>query len=207
MMQFKTACCPRSHRHLVLFAPPVVQELPVGSVVELEDLCRDAGVRMRLSLGQSRPEVRLHNRGRNIKAVPMPGKTVLCVDVCGYPEDRRDRARRALECLAYAFHDWAAREILKQDASVRKLEQAAVVSLGTGDELHNLRRKASSRANLALLASIRDNPGQPLSWHAAALDMALPNVSRGARLLERANWIRLERKGRATFAYRGAEAP
>lgn len=197
---FSEAYSRSSNFQVVIFSPPVVRDAPVGYEISLEDLCRSAGIRMRLSIGKARPIIKLHRQGQNILAISAPGKAFYCVDIHGYPECAKKRSEMILQCLAYGFRDWGAREILKQEKSIRHLEQLAVSKIPSTDDLQIYRRKASSHVNLALLASIRNHPGKPLSWHASALGMALSNVSRGARLLERAQWVKLVRQGNCTMA-------
>jgi DNA-binding transcriptional ArsR family regulator len=185
-----------------IFAPPVIRPEPVGTPVTLDELCRDAGIKMRVTVGEDGGSpVFIQRSGMNIKAVARGGaRPLICVDVSGYPEDRAKRARRVLECMAYGFRDWAARELLRQDGNIRRLERSVAERLADPDAQAALRRKAATPRNLEVLESIRAFPEHGATFHAQRLGMALPNVSRAIRMLERAGWVEIVHAGRQSFS-------
>lgn len=65
----------------------------------------------------------------------------------------------------------------------------------------NRLRKATTPVNMAILKEIHREPGLILSDYAERLAMPLSNVSRGCRLLERAELIEISRQGRRAMAF------
>jgi hypothetical protein len=101
--------------------PKPVLKAPEGETLDLEEVTRLAGMKYVVS----------NPGGFSIRLVPgnrdlierRPGFRVYAIGRDGIPEDPRAGSREILRRLAYAFHDWAAREIvaryhrdLKRDA-------------------------------------------------------------------------------------------
>jgi predicted transcriptional regulator len=188
------------------YSPPIIRSKPVGVSIALSDLCRQAGMRCRVSADRAL-DVRLHFGGQHVLAATKPGQRSFCVGISGFSEDLAIRALQILECLAYSFHDWHAREILRQDKSVRRAKDKRRLASSGEDAIphgHHLSlqpsdlRSALSPTNLGLLAVVLAHPDATVADIARISETASPNVSRSLRILERAGLVTCRRIGRVT---------
>ena len=79
-----------------------------GEPIDFQDVVRDAGMVLCVSGGM--PQVLIADIDRD-RYVPRPGHVIRMVPRRFLPEEPRERAREIIRRLAYAHHDWAAREV------------------------------------------------------------------------------------------------
>jgi hypothetical protein len=76
---------------------------------DVESLCRRAGIRYRVTGGRQ-PLVAFWNGPTHGYTVTPDSRRLYVIGRASLPRDDQERALRALEILAYGFHDYAARE-------------------------------------------------------------------------------------------------
>lgn len=169
-------------------APPVLSRRALGRSVDFAEIVSAAG--MRNVVTGMRPEIRIYPGTKDMR-VPHPGKPIYCIAGATLPTERKARAREVLRRLAYAFHDYPAREVVARyhrdikRLSGANLEGAARTAL----------RGTSQRVRRALQAAGEE--GLSVSELATQVAMAQPNVSRTLAAMEREQLVEHTRSGRS----------
>lgn len=132
------------------------------------------------------PDVRVHGGTEDFKAVG-PGKVAYCLASRPLGDAGEDRAKTALLELAYAFHDWFAREVVA--AHRRKIRHGLLEHL---DRL----RHAPAPTPARVLVHLGTAGRLPASELADELGLAQPHLSRASKSLVDVGLVRSVRSGR-----------
>jgi hypothetical protein len=94
----------------VLRPAPALRLNPEGKQISLSDLCIMAGMRNTVSTSCP-PDIRLYEGTEDFKSLERT-QIVYCITQTGLPENKAKAATEILYRLAYAFHNWEARDIV-----------------------------------------------------------------------------------------------
>lgn len=102
-----------SNKHYLDISPisqPRVRKQIKGKKVDFFDIVRQADMKNVVTTHKN-IRIYLHDEKEDFK-VPFPGYTVYCLSKYLLPLDEPMKSREIMRKLAYAYHDWAAREIV-----------------------------------------------------------------------------------------------
>lgn len=164
---------------------PAVKATPSGRRVSFFKVVDKARMRNVVSTFDP-PDVRIHGGSRDFKAVS-PGKVVYCIAEQNLKGLRgEDLAREIMRRLAYAFHDWASREVVGRYH--RDLKRKVVAA--------QRRLPEPMRASLKIRRFLDINPGATVGEIAQGTGIAQPNVSRSIRHWQDEGRVAVVREGR-----------
>lgn len=87
-------------------------KLPCNQPITVASLCDVSGIKYRVS-GGVRADIYIDDESLiNIRSLMPDGKPIYVIGTYGITKDENERLIRILEILAYAFHDYAAKESL-----------------------------------------------------------------------------------------------
>lgn len=164
---------------------PGVKAVPVGRRIDFFNLVHKARMKNVVSTFDP-PDIRIHAGNRDFKAVK-PGKQIYCIAEDNLKGLRGEElAREIMRRLAYAFHDWAAREVVARYHRDLKRKAVAV----------QRRPPDAMRASLKVRRFIDMNPGATIGEISDATGIAQPNVSRTIRHWQEEGRVEIVREGR-----------
>lgn len=166
-------------------AAPAVKSVPVGRRVSFFRVVDRANMKNVVSTFNP-PDVRVYDGDQDFKAVS-PGRVIYCIAERNLKGLRGENlAREIMRRLAYAFHDWAAREVVARYH--RDLKRVSVVVQRPLPE--------AMRASLKIRRFLENNPGATVGEISLGTGIAQPNVSRSVRHWQEEGRVEVVREGR-----------